>query len=230
MKTNQSLKFSEARALVAGALALAGLLILAACGSTSSLQDTHGKALTSARKFTKVTVQDFKSTASNHPEKVNQARVNFANHIAAELKRRGNFSSVSRNAKLDANTLVISGTITKYDEGSVAKRMLVGMGFGMAVFEANVEFRDSKGLPIGMIKVDKNSWPLGGIIGAVSKPEDFMEGAAQKVAEEAGKLTRSAVKPTPPPAKATPTPVKKTPPAPAKKTPTPQPRSSNSGR
>ncbi len=32
--------------------------------------------------------------------------------------------------------------------------------------------------------MDKNSWPLGGVIGAVEKPEDFMEGAAEKVAEE----------------------------------------------
>jgi hypothetical protein len=85
---------------------------------------------------------------------------------------------------------VICGTITKYDEGSVAKRMLVGIGFGMAIFEATVEFRDSKGVTIGTIKVDKNSQPLGGVIGAVEKPEDFMEGAAEKVDEEAGKLAK----------------------------------------
>ena len=141
MKTNQLLEFLKTRAFI---IFLAAPFILTACGTTSSLQDTRGKALTSARQFTKVTVQDFKSTASKHPEKVNQAKVYFADHIAAELKQRGKFSSVGRNAKPDANTLVIGGTITKYDEGSVAKRMLLGMGFGMALFEATVEFRDSK--------------------------------------------------------------------------------------
>lgn len=225
MKTNRPLEFLKARAFL---IFLAAPFILTSCGTTSSLQDTHGKALASARKFTKVTVLDFRSTDLKHPVKVNQAKVDFANYIAAELKKRGNFSSASRNAKPDANTLVISGTITKYEEGSVAKRMLIGMGFGMAIFEATVEFRDSKGTVIGTIKVDKNSWAMGGVIGAVEKPEDFMEGAAEKVAEEAGKLTQSAVKKTSPQAKATPTPAKKTaPPAkptpsPAKKTPTTQ--------
>jgi hypothetical protein len=219
MKTNRPLEFLKARALI---IFLAAPFILTSCGTTSSLQDTRGKSLTSTRKFTKVTVLDFRSTDLKHPMKVNQAKVDFANYIAAELKKRGKFSSVARNAKPDANTLVITGTITKYEEGSVAKRMLLGMGFGMAVFEANVEFRDSKGSVIGTIKVDKNSWPLGGVIGAVEKPEDFMEGAAEKVAEEAGKLTGSAVTKTPPQVKPTPTP--------AKKTSTPQPRALNPRR
>jgi pyruvate/2-oxoacid:ferredoxin oxidoreductase alpha subunit len=169
---------------------LAASLTLSSCGTTSSLQGAHGAALTSTKKFSKVTVQDFKSSVSKEPERVSPAKVYFADHIATELKKRGKFSSVARNAKPDANTLLITGTITKYEEGSVAKRMLLGMGFGMAVFEATVEFRDNKGVTIGTIKVDKNSWPLGGVIGAVEKPEDFMEGAAEKVAEEAGKLAK----------------------------------------
>jgi len=85
---------------------------------------------------------------------------------------------------------VISGTITKYDEGSVTKRMLLGMGFGMALLEADVEFRDSKGLSIGTIKVDKNSWPLGGGLAAGQDPQDLMKGPAEKVAEEAAKLAK----------------------------------------
>jgi Domain of unknown function (DUF4410) len=230
MKTNQPLKFSKVPALTAGVFALAAMLMLTACGTTSSLQDRHGKSLTSTRTFTKVTVQDFKNATPEVGEKINTGKVYFADRIATELKKRGQFLSVARNAKPDANTVVISGTITKYDEGNPNKRLWIGMGFGMALLEANVEFRDSKGLTIGMIKVDKNSWPLGGGLAASQDPQGFMKGAAEKVAEEAGKLTRSAVKPSPPPAKATPTPVKKTPPAPAKKTPTPQPRTSNSGR
>jgi hypothetical protein len=187
MKTNRPFEFAKTLVLISF---LGVSFVLMSCGTTSSLQATHGKALTSAQRFARVAVQDFKSTVSQQPEKISFARTYFADHIAAELKGRRKFSGVVRNAKPDANTLVISGTITKYEEGSVAKRMLLGMGFGMAVFEATVEFRDSKGVTIGTIKVDKNSWPMGGVIGAVEKPEDFMEGAAEKVAEEAGKLAK----------------------------------------
>jgi hypothetical protein len=233
MKTNRPLEFLKARAFI---IFLAAPLILTSCGTTSSLQDTRGKSLTSTRTFTKVTVQDFKNATPEVGEKINTSKVFFADRIATELKRRGQFLSVARNAKPDANTVVISGTITKYDEGNPNKRLWIGMGFGMALLEANVEFRDSKGLTIGMIKVDKNSWPLGGGLAAGQDPQGFMKGAAEKVAEEAGKLTGSEVKKTPPQTKPTPTPAKKTSPpvkttpSPAKKTPTPQPRSSSSGR
>jgi hypothetical protein len=190
MKTSRPIESLKVRACTTLFIFLAAPLILTSCGTTSPLQDTRGKTLTSAQKFTKVTVQDFESTVSDEPERVSPAKVYFADHIATELKKRGKFSSVVRNAKPDANTIVISGTITKYNEVSVAKRLLLGMGFGMALFEADVEFRDSKGVTIGTIKVDKNSWPLGGAIGASQGPQDFMDGAAEKVAEEAGKLAK----------------------------------------
>jgi Domain of unknown function (DUF4410) len=178
------------RFLILGVFAIAGSVILTSCGSTSPLQSTRGAPLTSSGKFSKVVVQDFKSTVSNEPERGSPAKIYFADHIALALKKRGRFSSVVRNAKPDANTLVIGGTITNYNEGSVTKRLLLGMGFGMAEFKADVEFRDGKGLTIGAIKVDKNSWPLGGGLGASQTPQGFMDGAAQKVAEEAGKLAR----------------------------------------
>jgi uncharacterized protein DUF4410 len=184
MKTNQLYSFKLAFAAVAASL------ILSSCGTTSSLQGAHGAALTSTRKFSKVTVQDFKSSAPEVGENINKAKAYFADRIATELKKGGKFSSVARNAKPDANTLLITGTITKYDEGSATKRMLLGMGFGMALLEANVEFRDSKGLSIGTIKVDKNSWPLGGGLAAGQDPQDLMKGPAEKVAEEAGKLAK----------------------------------------
>jgi len=183
-KTNQLNSFRLAFA------AAAGSLILCSCGTTSSLQGARGGAVTSTKKFSKVTVQDFKSSAPEVGENINKGKVYFADRIATELKKRGKFSSIARNAKPDANTLVIWGTITKYDEGSATKRALLGMGFGMALLEANVEFRDSKGSPIGSIKVDKNSWPLGGGLAAGQDPQDLMKGPAEKVAEEAAKLAK----------------------------------------
>jgi hypothetical protein len=129
-------------------------------------------------------------SVSEHADEAGSARVSFPDHIASEINKAGRFSSVARNAKPDANTLVIDGVITKYDEGSTQKRIWLGMGFGMSFLEASVNFRDSKGNSVGMIKVDKNSWPLGGALAAGQNPHSFMNGAADKIAEEAAKLAR----------------------------------------
>jgi hypothetical protein len=191
MKTNprnRTLSDKLAPQFAIALIALAGLSILTSCGTTSSLQGAHGGALTSTRKFSKVTVQDFKSSLAD--VKVAPAKKYFADQIAAQLRRRARFSSVTRNAKPDANTVVIDGVITKYEEGSKSLRFWIGMGAGSSFFEADVQFRDNKGVAIGKIKVDKNSWPLGGSLASEQTPERFMDGAAEKVAEEAGKLAK----------------------------------------
>ena len=64
------------------------------------------------------------------------------------------------------------------------------MGAGSAFFEADVQFRDGKGNSIGQVKVDKNSWALGGGLAAGQSPLTFMDGAAEKIADEAAKLAR----------------------------------------
>jgi len=192
INVNQLNRLTIARHLRYAALVpgiIAGL-ILTGCGTTSGLQGPHGVGTASARKFSKVTVQDFKVSVSEHADEAGSSRVSFPDLIAAEIRKTGRFSSVVRNATPDANTLVIDGVVTKYDEGSTSKRMWLGMGFGMAFLEANVNFRDSKGSSIGMIKVDKNSWPLGGGFAAGQNPHAFMNGAADKIAEEAAKLAR----------------------------------------
>lgn len=171
-------------------VAIVAALVLAGCGTTSNLQGPSGTGLAPARKFSAVTVQDFKVSVSEHAEEAASAKTAFPDRIAAEIKKTGRFASVARNAKPDANTLVIEGVVTKFDEGSTQKRIWLGMGFGMAFLEANVHFHDSKGNGLGMIKVDKNSWPLGGALAAGQNPHSFMNGAADKVAEEAAKLAR----------------------------------------
>jgi hypothetical protein len=171
-------------------VAILGLLSLTSCGSTSGLKNTQGQAIASTRKFSKVTVQDFKLSAKEMGEKVTASKVYFADRIATALNKSGRFSSVERNATADANTLVIDGAITKYEEGNPTLRLFIGMGAGSSFFESDVNFRDSKGAIIGHIKVDKNSWALGGGISAGQGPEAFMNGAADKIAEEAAKLAR----------------------------------------
>jgi hypothetical protein len=165
-------------------------IILSACGTTSSLQDLHGANVTSARKFSRVTIQDFKSAVRDKEGKAGAAQISFADRIAAEIKKRNKFSNVGRNVKPDPNTLVIDGTITKYEEGNPSLRFWIGMGAGSSFFEADVQFRDSKGTPIGHVKVDKNSWALGGGVAAGQNPQTFMDGAADKIADEAAKLAR----------------------------------------
>jgi len=170
-------------------LALTGSL-LSSCGTTSALKGTNGEAITSTRKFSKVTVQDFKLSVSEVGEKVTGSKVYFADRIATALNKTGKFASVKRNATPDANTLVVDGVITKYVEGNPTLRFFIGMGAGSAFFESDVNFRDSKGATIGKIKVDKNSWALGGGIAAGQSPQSMMEGAADKIAFEAAKLAK----------------------------------------
>lgn len=169
---------------------IVGLLSLTGCGSTSGLKNAQGQAIASARKFSKVTVQTFKLSLKEPEQNSNVAPTYFADRIASEIKTRGRFASVSRNAKPDANTLVIDGVITKYEEGNSMLRLFIGFGAGSSFFEADVYFRDSKGAVIGKIKADRNSWALGGGVAAAQNPTMFMNGAADKIAEEASKLAR----------------------------------------
>ena len=162
--------------------------VLAGCGTTSTLKGPQGSTVAASHKYSKVTVQNFKVSVKEHAQEAASSAATFADIIAGEIRKSGRFAAVLRNAAPDANTLVIDGVVTKYDEGSQAKRMWLGMGFGMAFLEADVKFRDGKGNVIGTIKVDKNSWALGGGLAAGQNPHSFMNDAAETIAEEAAKL------------------------------------------
>lgn len=166
------------------------MIVFADCRSASTLQGPHGMPLTPTRTFSKVSVQDFTVSVFKRAEQARSARVVFPDFIVTELQKTGRFSSVARNAEPDVNTLVISGIVTRYDEGNVQKRFWLGMGFGRAFLEADVEFRDNKGVEIGKIKVDKKSWPLGGEMVASQDPHGFMYGAAGKIAKETTRMAK----------------------------------------
>jgi len=193
MKTPSAIQFRRTKIVRhAAELTLVALAacVLTSCGTTTPLKSAQGEAITSTRRFSKVTVQDFKLSAPEVGEKVNASKVYFADRIATEIRKTGKFSSVGRNSKPDSDTLVINGVITKYEEGNAAMRFFIGMGAGSSFFEADVNFRDNKGMTIGKIKVDKNSWALGGGIAAGQNPETFMNGASDKIAAEAAKLAK----------------------------------------
>jgi len=172
------------------ATAATAAFVISGCGTTSTLKGPQGSTIAASHKYSKVTVQDFKVSVSEHAEQAASSAAIFPDIIAAEIRKRSRFATVLRNATPDVNTLVIDGVVTKYDEGSQAKRMWLGMGFGMAFLEGTVKFRDGKGNPIGTIKVDKNSWAMGGGLAAGQNPHSFMDDAADTIAEEAGKFAR----------------------------------------
>ncbi len=180
-------------------------LLLAACGSTSKMKPspsgesgrTADKAAISAdfARFNKVIVRDFENAvvvttknAAKREVELSQATAagrRFADQIAEGLKGNPAFASVERTGTPDAETLVISGKVTKYKRGNAALRLMVGFGAGSANFDARVAFIDgANNGEISTITVDKNSWFLGGILAATQTVDDFLDSAASKVAEE----------------------------------------------
>ena len=162
--------------------------LLSGCGTTSDLQTAQGAKVAPSHRYSKVVVQNFKVSVTEHAQEAASSAILFPDAIAGELRKEGHFSNISRGGAADANTLVIEGVVTKYDEGDQSKRMWLGMGFGMAFLEGTVKFSDSKGNVIGTIKVDKNSWAMGGGLAAGQNPHSFMDDAADKISEEAAKF------------------------------------------
>lgn len=153
------------------------------CGSTSSLPKTVNAT---GKSFSKVIVKDFASQVTDGAvqSKVAIAQKSFADAIASEIVKTGKFASVGRSGRLDAQTLLIDGAITDYDDGNAAMRALVGFAAGNSNFNSNVRFADQSG-PIANIDVDKNSWALGGLAAVGQDAESFIPGVAKKVAKEA---------------------------------------------
>lgn len=163
--------------------------LMTSCGSTTTLKSTQGAELAvSARKFQKVIVKDFTTSVRSTGVEAEIATSTFPEHIAALIRRSGAFKTVTRDGPADEKTLVISGVITRYTEGSAMMRYVVGMGAGSAYFDATTQFSDSSGASLGSIVTDKNSWGLGGAIAATQTPQAFMSEAAQKIAAEARKF------------------------------------------
>jgi len=164
---------------------------LAACGTTGNIQPTantatavpagQGKATLDLSAYDRVVVRDFvDATGKNHAD----ATRTFPDLIAGKLRDTGVFREVSREPS-PGKALVISGSITRLEEGSAALRFLVGMGAGSSYFDATTELSDAdSGASLGRILTDKNSWALGGGIAATQTPQTFMEGAAVKIADE----------------------------------------------
>lgn len=165
-------------------LLLCMLLTLAACGSTSGIKSTEGEAIDlNLSSYENVVVLDF-GDATKKTNVPDFAGKEFADRIAAKIREKQVFKKVSR-APLEEKSVVVSGNITKYTEGSSALRLLVGFGAGSSHFDANVNLMDSQSKQkLGEIIVDKKSWVLGGIMASTQTVDGFMNGAAKKIASE----------------------------------------------
>lgn len=176
-------------------------LIISACGTTSAMKapsDTAGKeAITSLASFDNVVVVEFRDQASANMKKLTGDKLDeykqtlkvacnrFANLIATEIRNTEQFTNVSQSQQELPDTILVSGDITRFKEGSGALRFWVGLGAGSSYFDATVVLTDAAtGETLGTITVDKNSWALGGGIASGQTVETFMQGAAEKIAAE----------------------------------------------
>jgi len=183
------------KSLIRATLAVTSLgFLLAGCGTVSEMETEDGTPLFDASVFEQVVVLDFtdetstktsdESEEAEHDEAVRIAGRLFADKIAAELKKKGIFKEVTRT-ETEGGALVIGGAITRYQEGNAAVRFLIGLGAGSSYFDATVNFiNDADGATLGVMKVDKNSWVLGGGLAATQTVESYMNEAARKVAAE----------------------------------------------
>jgi hypothetical protein len=156
------------------------------------MQGAGGKpAVVTAKTFNCVLVRDFTHTVKKDKGGAPIAANKFSDQIAAAIHASKPGIQVTRNGKAGPGTLTIGGEVTRYVEGNAALRLLIGMGAGSSYFDANVRFSDgADGKELGVIRVDKNSWGLGGGLAAGQTVESFMKEGAQKTAIEAAKLVK----------------------------------------
>jgi len=198
-----------------GILAMIGLL--SACGSTSGLrQVSEQNKEIDFTQYQHVVVGSFTSEAaierkfgSKAPkserkkaklaekkriyrENVRLAAIQFARNIVTELRKVGQFETVVKSESAGAGSLRVSGKVTRYSRGNAAGRVLIGLGAGSAYFDAMVEIRDGDTNELlSVVKVDKNSWPLGGWLAGIQNTDRFIYGAAKKIAKEMSKAADS---------------------------------------
>jgi len=183
----------KAWAIIGSFLWFGFTLLLTGCGSTSSIKPATGQRM-EFTKYDRLLVETFKDEFSNkakpvdRPKKQAEADVSckmFAERIAAVVKASDAFREVVRDGLVDTNTLVVAGAITRYEEGSAALRLWIGMGAGSSYFDARVDLLDgTNNAVMGSWIVDKNSWGLGGAIASGQTPEEFMKAAAEKIGNE----------------------------------------------
>ena len=179
---------------------------LTACGTTGDIQPEHapptavtapaekGKVPIDLSGYDKVVVLEFvdgtdkaklkRGEIGAYTDHMATAVHTFPDIIATKIRATGAFQEVIRGPS-PGKALVISGRITRLEEGNGALRLFIGMGAGSSHFEAVTELSDGESAQtLGHVATDKNSWALGGGIAATQTVESFMQGAADKIAAQ----------------------------------------------
>ena len=176
------------------AAATAVACVISACGGYSKMTAEEGSE-PALPVYTTAIVIDFNDATTperelvqqdltEHRRKVAAAGRRFADLIATRLMAEKMYTVVLRQPS-PADALLITGDITRYVEGDAAERLLIGMFSGRSRLEGIIQFSDNRsGDTVGAMTVDKHSWVLGGILAAGQTVEDYMEKAAEKVADE----------------------------------------------
>jgi hypothetical protein len=173
-------------------------VFLVGCGTTSKLKSAPGSSLSGISKYTQVSVMEFADQSQKGKTGVSatvggsgERGRHFADLVATEIEKTRAFEKVERLETPTPGSLVVGGEITRCAEGNASLRFWIGLGAGSSYFDAVVRTTDADThATLGEIKVDKNSWALGGGIAAGQTVESFMQGAAQKVADQLSKAKR----------------------------------------
>ena len=168
--------------------------VISACGGYSKMTAEEGGEPV-LPVYTTAIVIDFNDATTpeqelvqqdlaEHRKKVAIAGRRFADLIAAQLMADELYSVVLRQPS-QADALLITGDITRYVEGHPRDRLLIGVFSGRSRLESVIQLSDNRsGDAVGEMTIDPHSWVLGGLLAAGQTVEDYMEKAAEKVADE----------------------------------------------
>ncbi len=108
----------------------------------------------------------------------------FAVMLEEELRLHGVRGVIRRGAP-EPGALLVEGEVTGYDPGNALLRGAVGFGLGGADFEATLRLvdADSRKL-VGTIAIDKQSFPVAGLAGALHNVDILIRTAAERAAME----------------------------------------------
>lgn len=173
-----------ARAILATLAAVA----LTACHSSKFRQADDARAVSDYRLLV---VGDFPARDADTPKSgratlqdATAAGQRFAMLLEQELRAYGVRGTVRRGEPAPG-ALLVTGEVTTFDPGNALLRGVVGFGLGGADFEATVKLLDAdSGATLGRIELDKASFPLAGVTGALHDVDILMQSAAERAAME----------------------------------------------
>jgi hypothetical protein len=163
-------------------------LVVSGCHS-SKFQRNDGAP--SAADYRVVVVGDFPPRDASTPkagratlQDATAAGQRFAVMLEEELRLHGVRGVIRRGAP-EPGALLVEGELTAYDPGNALLRGTVGFGLGGADFEATLRLVDADSRKVlGTIALDKQSFPVAGVAGALHDVDILMRTAAERAAAE----------------------------------------------